>query len=96
MKIALLLKSRKQPANHFDRAVVFDVEKDRVVGVENTTLEPKDAQALTSWAQMKRVKEVYTPQADDQLRLFLSKLGISLKAYDELSDNRLFRTFIFS
>ncbi|MDR1557355.1 MAG: hypothetical protein LBS88_10065 [Tannerellaceae bacterium] len=96
MKIALLLKSKKQPKlQHFEQAVVFDVEKDKVVGVENATLESKDVKALTSWAQTKKVKEIYTPYVDEQLRLFFSKLGISLKAYDELSDDRLFRTFIF-
>jgi hypothetical protein len=97
MKIALLLKSKKQPkSSQFDRAVVFDVEKDKVVGVENTTLESKDVNALTSWAQTQKVKEIYSPYADDHLRQFFSKLGISLKGYDELSDDRLFRTFIFT
>ncbi|MDR2810444.1 MAG: hypothetical protein LBB84_07810 [Tannerellaceae bacterium] len=96
MKIALLLKSKKQPyVNHVDQAVVFNVEKDKVVGVENTTLESKDVTAFTSWVQKKKVKEIYSPYADDRLRLFFSKLGISFKAYDELSDNRLFQTFIF-
>jgi NADH/NAD ratio-sensing transcriptional regulator Rex len=96
MKIALLLKSKRQAKSYqFDQAIVFDVEKDKVVGVENATLESKDVSALTSWAQKKKVKEIYTPYADDQLRSFLNKIGISLKGYDELSDNRLFQTFIF-
>jgi hypothetical protein len=97
MKIALLLKSKKQPkADHFEQAVVFDVEKDKVVGVENTTLESKDVKTLTSWAQTKKVKEIYSPYVDDHLRVFFGKLGISLKAYDELSEDRLFQTFIFN
>jgi hypothetical protein len=97
MKIALLLKSKKQlKSNHVDRAVVFNVEKDKVVGVENTTLTSKDVHTLTSWAQTKKVKKIYMPHVDDQLRLFFNKLGISLKGYDELSEDRLFRTFIFT
>jgi hypothetical protein len=97
MKIALLLTSKRHAKpNQFDQAVVFDLEKDKVVGVENATLESKDVTALTSWAQNKKVKEIYTPYADDHLRSFLGSMGISLKAYDELSDNRLFQTFIFS
>jgi hypothetical protein len=97
MKVALFLKSRKQPkSNHLDRAVVFDVKKDKVVGVENTTLTSKDVHSLTSWAQTKKVKKIYMPHVDDQLRSFFNKLGISLKGYDELSDDRLFRTFIFT
>jgi hypothetical protein len=47
------------------------------------------------WAQKKQVDEIFTPYADDQLRLFFKKLGINLRAYDELSEDPLFRTFIF-
>lgn len=95
MKIALLLKSKKQPqANHVDQAVVFHVEKDKVVGVENTTLESKDVTSFMSWMQTRKVNEIYSPYADERLRSFFGKLGISFKTYDELSDNRLFRTFI--
>jgi hypothetical protein len=98
MKIALLLKSMKQhkTGNNLERAVVFDVEKDKVVGVENDTLESKDVNVLTSWAQAKKVKEIYTPYVNEEHRLSLSELGIKMKGYDELSDDRLFQTFIFS
>ncbi len=97
MKIALLLKSKKQPktTNNYEQAVVFDVEKDKVVGVENETLKStKDVKALTSWALTKKVKEIYTPDVDEQLRSFFRKLGINVRGYDELSDDRLFQTFI--
>jgi len=96
MKIALLLKSKKQPKNetNVEQAVVFDVEKDKVVGVENETLQSKDAKALTSWALTKKVKEIYSPYVDEQFRIFCKALGINVRGYDELSDDRLFQTFI--
>ena len=96
MRIALLLKSKKQPLNenHVEQAVVFDVEKDKVVGVESETLQSKDVKTLTSWALTKKVKEIYAPYVDEQIRIFFQKLGISVKGYDELSDDRLFQTFI--
>ncbi|MDR2389365.1 MAG: hypothetical protein LBD89_06245 [Tannerellaceae bacterium] len=96
-KIALLLKTRKHPhANHVDHAVVFHVEKDKVVGVENASLEPKeDMTAFTAWMQAKKVKEIYSPYADERLRSFFGGVGIAFKAYEELSDNPLFQTFIF-
>jgi hypothetical protein len=97
MKIALLLKSKKQPkSNDIDRAVIFEVEKDKVTGVENAVLESTDVHALTFWAQTEKVGKIYTPYADDRLRLFFNRLGICLKGYDELSDDKLFRTFIFT
>ncbi|MDR1161579.1 MAG: hypothetical protein LBK45_04480 [Tannerellaceae bacterium] len=96
MKIALLLKSKKQSKNEteVERAVVFDVEKNKVVGVESETLQSKDVKALTSWAQAKKVKEIYSPFVDEQLRIICKALGIKVRGYDELSDDRLFQTFI--
>ncbi|MDR0748409.1 MAG: hypothetical protein LBF62_02415 [Tannerellaceae bacterium] len=94
MRIALLLRSKKQPKNEIGQAVVFDVEKDKVVGVENETLQSKDVKTLTSWAQAKRIKEIYSPFIDEQLRFICKALGIEVRGYDELSDDRLFQTFI--
>ena len=96
MKIALLLRSKKQPKNEneVEKAVVFDVEKDKVVGVENETLQSKDVKALTSWAQTKKVKEIYSPFVDEQFRIICKALGIKVRGYDELSSDRLFQTFI--
>ncbi|GEM_PF-1115998 len=97
MKIALLLRSKKQPKNEkqeVEKAVVFEVEHDKVVGVESETLEAKDFNDLSFWALTKKVKEVYTPHLDEQMRILFSKLGIKIRGYDELSDDRLFQTFI--
>ncbi|MDR1623478.1 MAG: hypothetical protein LBS04_00685 [Tannerellaceae bacterium] len=94
MRIALLLRSKKQPKNEIEKAVVFDVEKDKVIGVENETLQSKDVKTLTSWAQTKKVKEIYSPFVDEQLRIICKALGIKVRGYDELSDDRLFQTFI--
>jgi hypothetical protein len=94
MKIALLLRSKKQPKTEVEQAVVFDVEKDKVVGVESETLQSKDVKALTSWAQTKKIKEIYSPFVDEQLRIICKALGIKVRGYDELSDDRLFQTFI--
>lgn len=96
MRIALLLRSKKQPKDekNVEQAVVFDVENDKVVGVENDTLRSKGVEELKFWAQTKRVKEIYSPYVDEQVRTFFRKLGITIKGYDELSDDRLFKTFI--
>ncbi|MDR1402876.1 MAG: hypothetical protein LBJ60_04135 [Tannerellaceae bacterium] len=96
MKIALLLRSKKQPKNENEigQAVVFSVEKDKVIGVENETPPLKDVKALASWALTKKVKEIYSPSVDEQLRIFCKALGINVRGYDELSDDRLFQTFI--
>lgn len=97
MKVALLLKNEKQPKDEkqeAEQAVVFDVEHDKVVGVQSETLKSKSTKDLIFWALTKRVKEIYTPDMDEQLRTFFSKIGINIRKYDELSDDRLFQTFI--
>ena len=96
MKIALLMRSKMQPKDeeHIGEAVLFDVEHDKVVGVETETLKSKDVKELSFWALTKKVKEIYTPEVDEQVRTFFSKIGINIKRYDELSDDRLFQTFI--
>lgn len=96
MKIALLLKPKKQKevTKNANQAVVFNVEGNKVVGVENETLETKDVNYLSFWALTRRVKEIYTPEIDEEAKKLFKKLGISIKNYDELEDNRLFNTFI--
>lgn len=96
MRIALLLRSKKQPKEekNVEQAVVFEVENDKVVGVESETLKSKDVEELESWALTKKVKEIYSPDVDEHIRIFFQQLGINVRGYDELSNDRLFQTFI--
>ncbi|MDR1880329.1 MAG: hypothetical protein LBQ78_05300 [Tannerellaceae bacterium] len=95
MKIALLLNGKNSRiGGNIGHAVVFDIERDKVVGVENEALESKDISYLSFWALTNKVKEIYIPDMDERLRSFFRKMGISVKKYDELADDRLFRTFI--
>jgi hypothetical protein len=98
MKVALLMKSKVLPksADNPAQAIVFDVEKSKVVGVENDTLESKDLHAITSWAITRKIKEIFSPSVNEQHRQHLGREGIELKSYDELEEDSLFRTFIFS
>ena len=96
MRIALFLKQKKQEEieKHISQAVVFDMEKDKVVGVENETLETRDAGKLSLWAHTNKVEEIYIPHVDEKSKSFFEKMGISMKGYDELGNNKLFQTFI--
>lgn len=92
MRIALVLRQKKQ--DEISQAVVFDVEKDKVVGVENETIHPEDVKSLSSWAETKKVKEIYLPNVEEWVKNLFTKMGITMKAYDELSEDKLFQTFI--
>lgn len=97
MRIALVLRQKDEPKKvdeHVSQVVVFDVEKDRVVGVENMTVASEDVDSLTHWALAEQVEEIFIPKVDDQVKPLFGKRGITMKGYDELGDNKLFRTFI--
>lgn len=95
MKIALVLRQNEQRNDeHISQVVVFDVESDRVVGVENATVQSSDVDTLSRWALTEQVKEIYIPEVDEQLKPIFRMNGITMKRYDELGDNKLFQTFI--
>ena len=96
MRIALFLKQKKQEEieKHISQAVVFDMEEDKVIGVENETLETRDAGQLSLWAYTNKVEEIYLPYVDEKLKSFFEALGIRMKGYDELGNDKLFQTFI--
>lgn len=95
MRIALVLKQNEEKiGEHISQIVVFDVESDKVIGVENATVESDDVGILSKWALTEQVEEIYIPEVDDQVKPIFRMNGITMKAYDELGDNKLFQTFI--
>ena len=96
MRIALVLKQKesddvRNPAN---QAVVFQVENEKVVGVENEEVKADDVNSLSNWALAKKIKTIYIPTFEEWMRNLFLMLGITLKTYDESEDDRLFQTFI--
>lgn len=96
-KIALLLKKNRHSDRHTEEGqiVVFNIEEGQVIGVENQIIRSRDINDLSLWALKKKIKEIYTPEVDEQIRSFFGKMGIHVRKYDELGDNKLFNTFIF-
>ncbi|MDH6356932.1 hypothetical protein [Parabacteroides sp. PF5-9] len=95
MRIALVLRKKKQQqSDEVGQAVVFEVEENKVVGVENDILQTADPDSLSIWALTKKVKEIYIPEADEKIKTFFGNLGIRMKRYDELGNDELFQTFI--
>ncbi len=97
MKIALLLKPKKNPSEKGNsQAIIFDVNMTecKVKGVENDLLIYKDYDSLLSWAITKSVKEIYIPNVEDNKKNEFLRLGINLKDYKDLSQHTLFKGFI--
>ncbi len=95
MRIALLLRQKKQEET--DRAmshvVVFNVEQEKVIGVENETV-ASEMSSLFYWALAEKVNIVYIPVVDGWAKALFRVMGITLKGYDEAVDDKLFQTFI--
>lgn len=96
MRIALVLKQKKDDGvdEHLDQVVIFNLEKDKVVGVENHKVETDNLASLTRMALTEQVKEIFIPDADEEIKPYFVRQGITMKGYDELGDNKLFQTFI--
>jgi len=97
MRIALVLKQQKKQSEvdgHISQAVIFEVENDKVVGVENESVNAGNLNTLFTWALTRKVKEIYIPEVDDWVKLLFQLIGVTMKRYDELEDNKLFQTFI--
>lgn len=96
MRIALVLKQTKKDEveGRISQAVVFNVENGKVIGVENETVDPTNLNSLFIWALTRKVKDIYIPDVDDWVKLLFHAIGVTMKRYDELEDNKLFQTFI--
>lgn len=96
MRIALVLKQSKQDEveRHISQAVVFNVEDGKVMGVENETLEADNLNSLFLWTLSRKVGEIYIPEVADWVKILFHAVGVTIKRYDELEDNKLFQTFI--
>jgi hypothetical protein len=96
MRTALVLKQKEQEGVdvHVSQVIVFDVEDGRVTGVENATVRAGDFDSFLLWAIAWKVKEIYIPEASEWLKMLFGLCGVMLKAYPELEEDKLFRTFI--
>ncbi len=96
MRMALVLKQKEQDEvdRHISQAIVFNVEDGKVVGVENETVEAGNFTSLSTWALANKIKTIYLPAVDEWVRTFFWMMGITMKAYDESVDDKLFQTFI--
>lgn len=95
MRIALILKHSRSSSSvkHDNKAIIFNVEENKVIGVENEILKSKDIEYLSVWAQNGKIDEIFIPEANEMMKNTFNELGINIKKYDELKNNKLFNTF---
>ncbi|MCC8134480.1 MAG: hypothetical protein LUG96_08495 [Tannerellaceae bacterium] len=96
MRIALVLKEDAQDSmtTTTSQAVIFNVVNNKVVGVENETLESQKIHNLSVWAVCKKINQIYVPEVNESLKNMCNKIGVVVDPYEELNNNQLFKNYI--
>lgn len=74
---------------------VFELEDEKVVGVENITLENTTNNHFSLLMAMKEVCVVYMQTISNDLRRLLETIGIKTKCADETHNDKFIEQFIF-
>lgn len=93
MRIAMFLKYETDKgiyAGERIEAFVFDVFRGKIFSFKRECLPVRDINYISLWLLDKGIREVYVRQADSVTRIYFSRIGVSLKSYDELENKELF------
>lgn len=74
---------------------VFELEDEKVVGVENIILETPTNNYFSLLMAMKEVCTVYMQTMSNDLRRLLETIGIKTKCADETDNDKFINQFIF-
>lgn len=98
MKVAVFIKNNELTALDEDkvRVVIFKMEEDKVIGVENTILDEKTKDSITSWLYQKSINQIYLSEIDDYLHKQISLKGIQVKTRKNLKNDKLFNSLALS
>lgn len=98
MKIAVFIKNNElsslcEPNIH---VVIFNIEMNKVVGVENIVLEKQDRDSIIKWLTRKSINKIYISGIEDGVLQELKLNDIMVKTYDMLTDDKLFNSLALS
>ena len=94
MKVAIFIKKNELTALHEEkvRVVVFKIEEDKVVGVENITLEEQYKMSIESWLKQKSINRIYLSEIDSKTYQKLNSNGIKVKTLESIENDKLFKS----
>ena len=94
MKVAIFIKNNELTALHEEkiRVVIFDMEKDKVFGVESTILDEQTKDSIATWLYEKYINQVYLLEIDDQTHQIINSKGIQVKTLEALKNDKLFNS----
>ena len=94
MKVAIFIKKNELTVLHEEKAhvVVFNIEEDKVVGVENITLESQNNDSIVNWLKLNSINLIYLSAIDDYSHQKLKSKGVKVKTIESLENDKLFKS----
>ena len=98
MKIAVFLKNNELTMLHEAKAhvVIFNIDKDKVIGVENIVLEQQNIDSILIWLNRKSINQIYVSEIDSQIHRMINSHGIRVRTLRTLEDDKLYKTLALS
>lgn len=96
MKIAMFIKNEKiqSPNTEAMHAFIFKIEDERIVGVEDTLFYNMEPNYISLWLIARQIKVFYIQNINDRDKEFFQERGVSVKTFEEIDSNHIFRAFI--
>ena len=93
MKVAIFIKKNELTVLHEEKVyvVIFNIEEDKVVGVENINLEEHNQKSIENWLKQKSINQIYLSEIDDHTHQKLKLNGIKVRTLDTLENDQLFK-----
>ena len=94
MKVAIFINKNELTTIHEEKVcvVIFDIEDDKVVGVENIDLKEHDKKSIENWLKQKAINRIYLSEIDNQTHQKLKLNGIKVRTLDTLENDKLFKS----
>ena len=93
MKVAVFINKNELTTIHEEKVcvVIFDIEDDKVVGVENIDLKEHDNKSIENWLKQKAINRIYLSQIDDHTHEKLKINGVNVRTLDTIENDKLFQ-----
>lgn len=98
MRIAVLLKNNGLTALYEEKVqvVIFNIQIDKVVGVENIILEKQTNDSIINWLHQKFINQIYVSEIDEQTYQKVNSKGIRVRTLENLENDKLYNTLALS
>ena len=98
MKVAVFIKNNELTSLYETdiHVVIFNIVKNKVMGVENIILEKQDKDSILRWLSHKSIDKVYISGIEDRAIQKLELNDIQVKTYEMLKDDKLFNSLALS